>query len=152
VRSIEHGSLIGRRGDRADEAARHLAGRRHLQRRLHRHRRPRSRAGRQDILRKNTETTRRQREASARRRRGVNIAYGTDSGVYPHGDNARQFAYMVRYGMTPMQAIQSATIQSRAPARREGELGSIAPGKVADLIAVEAIPSRHRACCATYAP
>ncbi len=42
---------------------------------------------------------------------GVKIGFGTDSGVYPHGMNARQFAYMVRYGMTPLQAIQAATIE-----------------------------------------
>lgn len=94
-----------------------------------------------DTLRKNTETTQTQRDGFRKAvAAGVNIAFGTDSGVYPHGDNARQFAYMVRYGMTPMQAIQSATIQSARLLGREGELGSIAPGKFADLIAVEGDP------------
>ena len=43
---------------------------------------------------------------------GVKMVYGTDAGVYPHGDNAKQFAVMVRYGMTPLQAIQSATLNA----------------------------------------
>ena len=95
----------------------------------------------QEILRKNTETTQTQRDGFRKAvAAGVNIAFGTDSGVYPHGDNARQFAYMVRYGMTPMQAIQSATIQPARLLGREKELGSIAPGKFADLIAVEGDP------------
>ena len=68
---------------------------------------------------------------------GVKIAYGTDSGVYPHGLNARQLPYMVRYGMTPMQAIQSATSSAARLMRWEDRVGSIAPGKYADLIAVE---------------
>ena len=63
-----------------------------------------------EILRKNLDTTEAQREGFRKAvAAGVNIAYGTDSGVYPHGDNARQFAYMVRYGMTPLQAIRAAT-------------------------------------------
>ena len=95
----------------------------------------------EEILRKNLETTDRQREGFRKAvKAGVNIAYGTDSGVYPHGDNARQFAYMVRYGLTPMQAIQSATIGSARLLGREKELGSIAPGKAADLIAVAGDP------------
>jgi imidazolonepropionase-like amidohydrolase len=94
-----------------------------------------------EILRKNIETTERQREGFRKAvAAGVNIAFGTDSGVYPHGDNARQFAYMVRYGLTPMQAIQSATIQSARLLGRERELGSIAPGKAADIIAVAGDP------------
>jgi imidazolonepropionase-like amidohydrolase len=71
---------------------------------------------------------------------GVNIAYGTDSGVYPHGQNGRQFAYMVRYGMTPMQAIQSATIRAAELLGKDSELGSIAPGRFADLVAVNGDP------------
>lgn len=95
----------------------------------------------QEILRKNIETTETQRAGFRKAvAAGVNIAYGTDSGVYPHGDNARQFAYMVRYGMTPMQAIQSATIRSAQLLGQEKTLGSIAPGKFADLVAVEGDP------------
>jgi imidazolonepropionase-like amidohydrolase len=71
---------------------------------------------------------------------GVNIAYGTDSGVYPHGQNGRQFAYMVRYGMTPMQAIQSATIRAAELLGKDDALGSIAPGRFADLVAVDGEP------------
>lgn len=91
-----------------------------------------------EILRKNDETTETQRVAFRKAvKAGVRIAYGTDSGVYPHGDNAKQFPYMVRYGMTPMQAIQSATIEAARLLTHEREIGSIAPGKQADLIAIE---------------
>jgi imidazolonepropionase-like amidohydrolase len=94
-----------------------------------------------EIMRKNDETTETQRQAFAKAvRAGVRIAYGTDSGVYPHADAARQFAYMVRYGMTPMQAIQSATINSARLLGRENEIGSIAPGRRADMIAVSGDP------------
>ena len=95
----------------------------------------------EETLRKNIETTQTQRDGFRKAvAAGVNIAYGTDSGVYPHGDNGRQFAYMVRYGMTPMQAIQSATINPARLLGREKELGSIAPGKAADVIAVTGDP------------
>ncbi|MBL0925774.1 MAG: amidohydrolase family protein [Sphingomonadaceae bacterium] len=95
----------------------------------------------QEYLRKNRETTDVQRNRFAKAvKMGVKLAYGTDSGVYPHGGNARQFAYMVRYGMTPMQAIQSATIRAAELLGKEGELGSIAPGRFADLVAVEGDP------------
>jgi imidazolonepropionase-like amidohydrolase len=94
-----------------------------------------------EIMRKNDETTETQRQAFAKAvRAGVRIAYGTDSGVYPHADAARQFAYMVRNGMTPMQAIQSATISSARLLGRENEIGSIAPGRRADMIAVSSDP------------
>jgi imidazolonepropionase-like amidohydrolase len=92
-------------------------------------------------LRKNLETTDVQRQGFRKAvEAGVNIAYGTDSGVYPHGDNARQFAYMVRYGLTPMQAIQAATINPARLLGRADQLGSIARGKAADLIAVAGDP------------
>ena len=66
-----------------------------------------------EILRKNDETTEAQRAGFRKAvAAGVKIAYGTDSGVYPHGFNARQLPYMVRYGMTPMQALQSATLSA----------------------------------------
>jgi imidazolonepropionase-like amidohydrolase len=94
-----------------------------------------------DTLRKNTDTTEAQREGFRKAvKAGVHIAFGTDAGVYPHGDNARQFAYMVKYGMTPLQAIQAATIESARLLRKEKEIGSIAPGKSADMIAVAGDP------------
>ena len=71
---------------------------------------------------------------------GVKVAYGTDAGVCPHGQNAKQFAYMVRYGLTPMQAIQSATIWAADLLGKKDALGSISPGKRADMIAVDADP------------
>ncbi len=71
---------------------------------------------------------------------GVKIAYGTDAGVYPHGQNALQFAWQVKYGQTPMQAIQSATIGAADLIGKPAEIGSIRPGKKADLIAVKGDP------------
>ncbi len=95
----------------------------------------------EEILRKNTLTTETQREGFRKAvAAGVKIAFGTDAGVYPHGDNARQFAYMVRYGMTPLQAIQSATIESARLLGQEASLGSISEGKVADLVALACDP------------
>jgi imidazolonepropionase-like amidohydrolase len=94
-----------------------------------------------DMLRKNAETTDAQREGFARAvEAGVRIAYGTDAGVYPHGQNARQFAYMVRYGMTPMQAIQSATTSAAELMGASADVGAIAPGRFADMIAVAGDP------------
>lgn len=95
----------------------------------------------EEYLRKNRETTQAQRDNFAKAvKLGVKIGYGTDSGVYPHGLNARQFAYMVRYGMTPLQAIRSATIDAATLVGHEKELGSITPGKFADMIAVSGDP------------
>lgn len=92
----------------------------------------------EETMRKNEETTDAQREGFRRAlEAGVRIAFGTDSGVYPHGLNARQFPYMVKYGMTPMQAVQAATIRAAELMGWEDRLGSIAPGKLADLISVE---------------
>ena len=95
----------------------------------------------EEYLRKNRETTDIQRARFTQAvKMGVNIAYGTDSGVYPHGQNGRQFAYMVRHGMTPMQAIQSATIRAAELLDKDDALGSIAPGRFADLVAVDGEP------------
>ncbi len=95
----------------------------------------------EEYLRKNRETTDIQRAGFTKAvQMGVNLAYGTDSGVYPHGMNARQFAYMVRYGMSPMQAIQSATIRAAELLGMEQQIGSITPGRFADLIAVKNDP------------
>ena len=94
-----------------------------------------------EILRKNRETTDIQRAAFAKAvKAGVRIGFGTDAGIYPHGDNARQFAYMVKYGMTPLDAIRSATLSAAASLGRSQELGSIATGKFADLIAINGDP------------
>lgn len=71
---------------------------------------------------------------------GVKMVYGTDSGVYPHGDNGKQFARMVQFGMTPLQAIQAATINSASLLGWQDRVGQIAPGFYADLIAVKGDP------------
>ena len=71
---------------------------------------------------------------------GVKMAFGTDAGVYPHGDNAKQFFYMVKYGMTPAQAIRTATIESATLIDRNKDLGTIEAGKFADIIAVTGDP------------
>ncbi len=71
---------------------------------------------------------------------GVKIVYGTDAGVYPHGWNGKQFYYMVKYGLTPMQAIQSATINAADLLGWKEKTGSITKGKWADIIAVEGDP------------
>ncbi|MEM9668377.1 MAG: amidohydrolase family protein [Pseudomonadota bacterium] len=71
---------------------------------------------------------------------GAKIAYGTDAGVYTHGLNGRQFAYMVEWGMTPLQAIQASTIGNATLFAMDADTGSIEVGKYADLIAVEGNP------------
>lgn len=94
----------------------------------------------EEYLRKNRETTDAQRAAFRRAvELGVNIGYATDAGVYPHGLNARQFRNMVKYGMTPMQAIQSATGRASEEMGR-GDVGAILPGRYADFVAVKADP------------
>jgi imidazolonepropionase-like amidohydrolase len=74
---------------------------------------------------------------------GVKMAFGTDAGVYPHGDNAKQFHYMVMYGMTPTEAIQAATISAADLIGRSADVGSLTPGHFADLIAVPTDPLQH---------
>lgn len=73
-------------------------------------------------------------------RAGVKMTFGTDAGVCPHGINARQFAFMVKYGMTPMQAIQAATVNAADLIGHSELFGSIAAGKSADIIAVTGDP------------
>ena len=142
VRSIEHGSLMD------DEAIEMMAaagtflvadvyngdyiaaaGRAH--------------GWRADVLRKNDETTQAQRDGFTRcLAAGVRIAFGTDAGLYPHGYNARQFAYQVRCGQPPLDAIRSATLQAAELLRWDGRVGRVAPGYLADLIAVPGDPVR----------
>jgi imidazolonepropionase-like amidohydrolase len=95
----------------------------------------------EEYLRKNRETTQEQRDAFTKAvKLGVKLGFGTDAGVYPHGLNARQFAYMVRYGMTPARAIRAATLDAATLLGAQNDLGSIAPGKFADIIAVPGDP------------
>ena len=142
VRSIEHGSLMD------DEAIEMMAaagtflvadvyngdyiaaaGRAH--------------GWRADVLRKNDETTQAQRDGFTRcLAAGVRIAFGTDAGIYPHGYNARQFAYQVRCGQPPLDAIRSATLHAAELLRWDDRVGRVAPGYLADLIAVPGDPVR----------
>ena len=71
---------------------------------------------------------------------GVKIAFGTDSGVSPHGENAREFELMVAGGMPPMKAIQSATLEAARLLKIEDRLGTIEAKKIADVVAVKGNP------------
>jgi imidazolonepropionase-like amidohydrolase len=71
---------------------------------------------------------------------GVKFAFGTDTGVSKHGDNAQEFALLVKVGMTPAQALGAATVAASQALGREGEIGTIEPGKYADIVAVAGSP------------
>ncbi|MBL8215626.1 MAG: amidohydrolase family protein [Bryobacterales bacterium] len=71
---------------------------------------------------------------------GTRMAFGTDGGVYPHGDNWRQFPYMVEFGMKPIEAIRAATVEAAELLGFKGKAGAIAAGHLADLIAVDGDP------------
>ena len=71
---------------------------------------------------------------------GVPMLFGTDAGVYPHGHNARQFAKMVEWGMTPLQAIRAATSNAAEALAQTGDVGTIAVGRFGDMIAVKGDP------------
>ncbi len=73
-------------------------------------------------------------------RAGARMIYSTDAGVYPHGDNARQFAVMVRFGLTPAEAIRSATWNAAQALGREKDVGAIATGRFGDMVAVRGNP------------
>jgi imidazolonepropionase-like amidohydrolase len=95
----------------------------------------------EEFLRKNIETTEAQRQGFTRAHAaGAPIVYGTDAGVYPHGLNARQFPIMVKRGMTPMEAIRSATSVAARYMGWSDRVGELAPGRYADLIAVRGDP------------
>jgi imidazolonepropionase-like amidohydrolase len=95
----------------------------------------------EESLRKDAEIAEIQRESfRAAVKAGAKVVYGADSGVYPHGDNARQFFWMVKYGMTPIEAIRAATALAAEALGEEESLGQIKPGFRADLIAVEGDP------------
>ncbi len=73
-------------------------------------------------------------------RAGVKMVFGSDAGVYPHGDNGRQFAKMVEWGMTPIQAIQAATVSAGEALGRSKDVGAIEAGRWGDMIAVAGDP------------
>ena len=94
-----------------------------------------------EYLRKNRETTDIQRRGfAAAVEAGAKMTFGTDAAVYPYGLGARQFAYMVRYGMSPLQAIRSATSEAARALGKDGELGTLRPGAWGDLVAVSNDP------------
>jgi imidazolonepropionase-like amidohydrolase len=95
----------------------------------------------EEFLRKDREVAQAQRDNFRKAvKAGIKLTFGTDAGVYPHGDNARQLAIMVHYGMTPMQAIQAATLNGADALGLKNVTGAIATGLSADIIAVKRDP------------
>ncbi|MDH5345556.1 MAG: amidohydrolase family protein, partial [Gammaproteobacteria bacterium] len=95
----------------------------------------------EEFIRKNDETMDIQREVFRKAHAaGVPIIYGTDAAVYPHGENAKQFAVMVEHGMTPMEAIRSATSVAAKYIGWEADVGALAPGRYGDIVAVRGDP------------
>ena len=97
----------------------------------------------EEFLRKNVETTEAQRQGFTKAHAaGVPLLFGTDAAVYPHGLNARQFPIMVQRGMSPMEAIQSATSVAARYMGWDDRIGSVAAGRYGDLVAVKGDPLR----------
>jgi len=95
----------------------------------------------EDNLRKDREIGQLQRDNfRAAHRAGARMVFGSDAAIYPHGQNARQFAVMVEYGMTPAEAIRAATWNAAQALGREGDVGAIVTGRYGDLIAVSGDP------------
>jgi len=94
----------------------------------------------EEMLKKDQDIADIQRENFRKAHRaGAKMVYGTDAGIFPHGQNARQFRWMVRYGMTPIEAIRSATVNA-AEALGRSDVGTIEAGRHADLVAVKGDP------------
>lgn len=74
---------------------------------------------------------------------GVNMVMGTDAGVYPHGDNLQQLSRMVEFGMTPIQALQAASINAATVLQQQHNIGSLEAGRYADIIAVKGNPLKN---------
>ncbi len=95
----------------------------------------------EDNLRKDREIAQIQRDNfRAAHRAGVRMVFGSDAAIYPHGQNARQFAVMVEYGMTPAEAIRAATWNAAQALGRDADVGAIVTGRYGDLIAVSGDP------------
>ena len=94
----------------------------------------------EENLKKDREITDLQRENFRRAHAGgARMVFGTDAGIYPHGDNAKQFAYMVKYGMTPLEAIRAATLNASEALGRD-DVGIVEKGRYADLVGVKGDP------------
>ena len=94
-----------------------------------------------ESLEKERKTGIRQRESFRNAvKAGVKMVMGTDAAVYPHGDNPKQLSRMVRFGMTPLQALQAATINSAQLLGQSENLGAIEAGKYADIIGIKGNP------------
>jgi imidazolonepropionase-like amidohydrolase len=95
----------------------------------------------EENLNKERQVSKRQRDSFTRAvKAGAKMVFGSDAAIYPHGDNAKQLSRMVRYGMTPLQALQAATINSATLLGREGDLGLLKEGYMADIVAVKGNP------------
>ncbi|MBB1292108.1 MULTISPECIES: amidohydrolase family protein [Pseudoalteromonas] len=95
----------------------------------------------EENLAKERQVSKKQRDSFSRAvKAGVNMVFGTDAAIYPHGDNAKQFSRMVEFGMTPLQAIQAATINSAKLLKVDTQLGQLKTGFAADIIAVKGNP------------
>ena len=94
-----------------------------------------------ETMAKNELTTQAQRDGFSKAvRAGVRIAFGTDSGVYPHGRNAIQFGYQVRLGQPPIDAIRSATTEAAELMGWERSVGALEPGRAADILVLAGDP------------
>ena len=76
-------------------------------------------------------------------KRGVKIAFGTDAGVFPHGENGKEFTYMVEVGMPPMEAIKSATVVNAGILGMTDRIGTLEAGKLADIVATDENPLQN---------
>jgi imidazolonepropionase-like amidohydrolase len=98
----------------------------------------------EENMRKDREIAQAQRDGfRAAHQAGVRMVFGSDAGVMPHGQIGRQFATMVTYGMTPLQAIQAATSNAAEALGRTGDVGTIAVGRYGDLVAVTGDPTAN---------
>ncbi|GAA60277.1 hypothetical protein P20652_2143 [Pseudoalteromonas sp. BSi20652] len=98
----------------------------------------------EENLNKERQVSKKQRDSFSRAvKAGVNMVFGTDAAIYPHGDNAKQFSRMVEFGMTELQAIQASTINSAKLLKMDGQLGQIKTGFAADIIAVKGNPLKN---------
>jgi imidazolonepropionase-like amidohydrolase len=98
----------------------------------------------EENINKEREVGTRQRESFTMAvKAGAKMVFGSDAAIYPHGDNAKQFSRMVKFGMTPIQAIQAATINSAELLNWEKDIGSIRKGKYADMVAVSSDPLKN---------